>query len=526
MQVHHVVNRGIMGDNIMHPNTDLIGLARAHNYKLPFSFHPTIFDKTLLQNDFKKFTLAYNWCPDLEALSLASRAMQLLYQPFMYGSVKSIDEAWAQMDKTKSPGYPWNKVYKTKQQVIDNEGQLLRLIIADILAGRKPRFKFNGCDYDNLFYQTSPKGEFKPLEKIINPDPEKRKTRTFLCCDIVTHTLNYMVFAEQNDNLLHAHKNGRWMRLGMTPFYGGWDAEARYLMNSEAKRFFNCYDLKHCEASLKEQVLRLIYAMRFLVIIFGDEYNPEILKNFIFNQTCYSYVIDVDGWLCMMFGCNPSGGFCTLSDNCFAVELTALYSLAKKYRTLPLLMEAVSKHNVSIMGDDSVFPVHSDFEDLVADASDLGFEYVPEALNVDIHNVVFLNNRFHMMSTGIFVPCANMDKIRANIYFHFKKRSWRLAYVKCCAYRVLAWNFPVYLREAEDLIQFIRKHFDHVMKCEGVPELTYHSAITAYLPAKQIDFMWFGNERFVRPICTLPSCSQCPRTWSSFVDLLSFALDL
>jgi len=523
--VYHKVNLGIVGDCNYPPNTDLLCQARAFGAKIPTSFHQSVFESQLLRNDFRKYEKAYPWCPDLSALSLAEQALEIQYAPFLLSCTKTTEEALSQMDKTKSPGYPWNKKYQNKQKFIDNESVLIYDIIGLIEDDKPIVFEWEGRDYRDLYWMASPKGEFRPLEKLINSDPAKRKTRVFLAGETITHAINYRLYSNQNDKLLEAFRHNRWIQLGFTPFYGGWDKAARFLLNGKNPLLakFDCWDAKHMEASVREQFFKRIYGIRDRGIIF--EGKDFILRKFAYQQNCYSLVLDVDGYLIHLLGNNSSGGLNTLSDNCFAMELVILYTLAKKSSNLDDLMKKISQHNCLILGDDSVIPHHPDFCDLQSDAKELGFFLEPEALSVTIDGVVFCNNMFVYID-GMYLPKPNFEKIRTNIYFHFKKHSWRLAYIKVCAYRVLAWMFKEYRDEAEMLCRYILEKHGMEMVNEQNLDVSLHSARNAYLKPDQVDFMWRGNESFVEPFCKRTLDPFCPVDSESLTNLLNFALSL
>lgn len=496
MIVYHRVTHGIQGDSNMPPNTDLISRAHAFGKKVPYSYAPAVFDKVFFRNDFRKYTMSYNWCPDLVAYNLATQALRFRYQPHLHSADISFEEAIRRMDKTKSPGFPWNLNYKTKQEVLDNEYELLKSIHTMIMNGTAIRFYFLGKLYDGLYWQTSPKEEFRPLEKIINPNPEDRKTRVFLAGEIIMQIISIQLFGEQNDSLLASHRQGLWIQVGFTPFYGGWNGLATHLLHNSDRLTakFNCWDFKHMESSLKEHILIALYKMRLEFILLSHVSHAGV--KWICQQIIYSLIIDVDGFLCLMFGCNPSGGFNTLLDNCFGCELVWLYTLAKLCSNLQELVAKASQHHCAVLGDDSIVPAHIDFANIIEDAQELGFEIKPEALDVVLSDSIFLNNSF-LYINNVFVPKPNFEKLRANIYWHFKKHSWRLCYVKVCAYRVLAWNFPDFRNEAELILVYIIKNYDQLMQSEVNELVSYYSARAAYLPAAQIDFMWFGNERAI-----------------------------
>jgi hypothetical protein len=68
--------------------------------------------------------------------------------------------------------------------------------------------------------------------------------------------------------------------------------------------------------------------------------------------------------------------------------------------------------------------------------------------------------------------------------------------------RILSWNFPKEREEAERLCAYILKKYQRAMEVEHSMDskVTYTSAISAYLPSEQVDFLWSGNETFHVPL--------------------------
>jgi hypothetical protein len=489
--VFHQHNKGIQGEFQPPFNQDLIALANSLNQPLPTGYHPSIFSTQFLRNDFAKFQNAYNWSPHLPSLTMSIKAIRAILGNHLFGSTKSARKAIEQIDKTKSPGYPWNAYYSTKQQVIDNHLDLLLSIIEEIRKSGKCEFTFMGTTYYHTFWQCSPKSEMRVIDKMIHPSHEKRKTRTFFAGDIIVHIVGFMLFSEQNDNLLNAHST-TWSKVGFSPFYGGFNQLAQYLL-ARGQNKFNYFDVSHMEASLKEILLMIIYDLRRDFLIFSE--GDENCFKFVLDAIIYSIIIDVDGFLCMMFGGNPSGGFNTLMDNTIALYFTLIYTLARQSSTYEELMDKINSHHCACLGDDSVVPAHPDFDHYIEHAAELGFDVKPECPPGPLEAGKFVNSEFVKIGQTWF-PKPNAEKIKANIYFYFKSRSWRLTFVKVCALRVLNWNFPKQRKEAEDIIRWIVNHRDHHMRHEYTMDskISYESAKAAYLPKQQIEFLWSGNE--------------------------------
>jgi hypothetical protein len=497
MMVFGKISHGIRGDFKPKLNQELIAYAVNTGIELPLGFHPSMFERDMLRNDFKKFQLAYNWSPHEQELKWAKDALRHVFGTYMYSTPISYDEAIDKMDKTRSPGFPWNLYYLTKEQTIREESALLRDIVEQVQKTGSCVFTFRGVVYRHVYWQSSPKGEMRVMDKLIHPDGSKRKCRTFMCADIVMHICMMMLFSEMNDQLLNAHSE-TWSKVGFSPFYGGFNLLSNYLLGKGSK-LFDCYDVAHMEASLNEWMLLIIYELRGDFLL--QDCSTAMLFHFVRMNVIWSYVIDPDGWLCLMFGKNPSGSFNTLSDNTLALILVLFYVLARKSRSYEDLLIKIDEHRCACVGDDSVVPHHPDFSDLISVASELGFVVKPERPTSSLDGCVFTNCEFVVIGSRWF-PKANFNKVEANIFFHFKAGSWRLTFIKCCALRVLAWNYPEERDKAERMIQWISKKYDRLMRSEVSMDdkVTYRSAMAAYLPRQQVDFMWNGNELGSSPL--------------------------
>jgi len=501
MIVYRKETSGIRGEFKPEYNHDLISYACNSKIALPRSYHGAIFERSMLRNDWRKMQLHYHWAPDERAWGLAQEALKHVFSPFMMASPLTYEEAVDRMDKSASAGYPWNLKYSSKKIALEKEGDLIKDIVMQVMKTGKCKFTFCGREFTHLYWLASPKGEMRVMEKLINPDPSKRKCRTFMCSDICAHIMMTMLFANQNDGLL-ACNSSTWSKVGFSPFYGGFDRMAQYLLQNKSKLFkllFDCWDVSHMEASLNEFVLFVIYKLRGDHLVLTIE--TRNLMNYVMRHVIYSMCIDVDGWLCMMVGKNPSGSFNTLSDNTLALILVLFYVLAKKSVDLSDLLFKIDGHFCACVGDDSVVPHHQDFSNIVGDALDLGFVFKPERPPGELSDCVFTNCDFAQIG-GRWFPKPNFDKVKANVFFHFKAKSWRLSYIKCCALRILSWNFPKEREEAERLCAYILKKYQRAMEVEHSMDskVTYTSAISAYLPSDQVDFLWSGNECFRVPL--------------------------
>lgn len=495
---------GIQGDFRKPQNEELMDMAEKSGYGLPMGYAPSLCARTLLNNDFQKFLKTYPWAPDETAWEMAQGVCYIMFARYMNGVVQSIMWAISQVEMSGSPGYPFNLAFATKLLAWADEHTRQAIIdcIMHIIKTGKYLLRWRGKIYLHPTWKSSPKEENRPIDKLVHPDKDKRKTRVFMAGEFVTHIICIMLYGDQNNNLLNANQV-TWSKYGMSMFYGGWDNLARYILTSDGNiGMFDCNDFRHFEASLKEFVQCAIYKLRNRSL-FCTEFNLEELcrmQCFVIDSVVYSYVIDPNGWLMLMFGGNPSGGFNTLTDNVIASILCHVYLvvLNNPGKTVGEYVNMCEKHHLAIMGDDSVIPVHKDFARISQQLAPLGFTVSPERPSGPLEKCVFLNCGFAKNAKDFWFAVPNFDKIRSNIYFCFEQRSWRLAYVKACAYRTLCYMDKEHFKEANAIIEYIlKKHGTEMRDSENKQmekRLSYHSAISQLLPLSQLQFMWTGLE--------------------------------
>jgi hypothetical protein len=159
---------------------------------------------------------------------------------------------------------------------------------------------------------------------------------------------------------------------------------------------------------------------------------------------------------------------------------------------MPLLQDVLKRYfetPLRAMGDDSIIADH-DWVDWTRDvARHLGFDIKLECPVGLLADSSFLNAGFHR-SALVWYMRPNFDKLRASILFNWKSRSWRLTYVKVCAYRMLVFPFERYRAEADAMLDYILRHHDEDMRHEMSMDskITYFSALAARMSDR--DNLW------------------------------------
>jgi hypothetical protein len=509
---------GIQGDFKPPYNVDLIKQVEKQEKSglpgIPWGYGPSVFSRDMLSNDFQKNLVVYDWRPEKDVLKLVEEAFGLIVGRYLKGNTQPLCMVWELLDKSRSPGYPFNLRYKTKGDVLDcTYGKSFVMeCINQIMSTGVVRKVFHvkpgvEVDYCHAYWQTSGKGEMRTVDKLLNPDLTKRKTRTFMAGDLICHCISLMLYGEQNDHLLLMAQEKEWSAVGFSPWYGGWNRLACSLLGQDDPNLalFACEDVGHMEASVNDYFQTLIYSVRNEhVISTFQSFQVKNLMNWLFQNSCYSYCLDVSGWLLLLIGKNKSGHFNTLTDNTLSLILVLLYRMvySMKYgndtHELPCLQDVLKRYfevKLRAMGDDSIIAYEPWVDSSRSIARHLGFDIKLECPVGLLKDSTFLNAGFHR-GMMMWYMRPNFDKLRSSILFNWKSRSWRLCYVKVCAYRMLVFPFERYRTEADAMLDYILRHHQDEMRRESSMDskITFASALASRMSDKDNRWLISGLE--------------------------------
>jgi hypothetical protein len=501
------MNDGIFGGSKPIFNDELIKLAKKEKLELPENYYPALLNHQYLKNDFAKYTKSYAWNPNPAAWEAAKNVFERMFKLKLSSKSLTFDETVDHTDYmlSASPGFPWNKKYKTKRDCLENERVLIKSIIDRIFDDGIVSYDFLGEHYDNVFWLTSPKSEIRDINKLNNADPKKRKTRTFMCGDIITHTVGFMLYKNQNDSLIAYPAKDSWIAVGMNPWYGGWDRLCKSLLRNGSDSF-HCYDASHMEASVSSAVQGAIYDVRNAAI--RNAAQTRVAQEWFQLQVTNSLIIDVDGRLCMKFGKNPSGNFNTLVDNTFALFLVFLYTIASFLLQIfslsgieDRLFSMARDTAAAMLGDDSIFEDVPCLANLECAASEIGFDLKPETAPGPLSKCTFLSSQFfYHTRKRMWIQKAAFGKVMANLYYNFKNNSWRYVFVKLCAARKIFFAFEDERSQIDSLLRYVSERHDVDMRDEkSIDEkLTYSASMSQLMSDSQNSFLIFGDESKTR----------------------------
>jgi hypothetical protein len=489
---NHKITSGIQEKCSDYANDELYRLACQNDFDVPDGYALSQINRPMLMNDFVKFAKDRRWDPNPLAWNWSSQLTVEQCSPYLKGGVLSYSAAKARAERGKAPGYPFDKMFKNKGQVYDDPycDKMLWTIIHYLMLTPGAIVR--------TYHKSSPKVEIRPLDKLMGSNP---KQRVFMCCEMLFYTVGIMLYGDQNDSFLKAWDTTNFSAVGVSLQYGQWHKLFEILTSGkpleEALRLvFHSFDISAMEATIRIPVFMSIYKMRFsnLVIPPHLQFYYMNLHNWFISVLFYAFVIDPHGFLIVMFGGNPSGGFNTLTDNGYAQMHYKYYSIAKHCNTWSEFVDYVSKLRIKMVGDDCIEQDHPLIKYYIEDCKDLGVDVKYECDPGSITTQKFLNFKWVIdRNHGMMVPGANLEKMLSNIFHHRKRNSWRLTYVKLQAIRFFTQIHPEIDFQIQYYIKYIENNHMKDMKEEKLDDvLTLRATLAQSLSLDQLQFMMYG----------------------------------
>lgn len=345
--------------------------------------------------------------PKPKELIQAEAWLARMYGPFMKGEVISFDDAVEGMEKTPSPGYPWNIHYREKQEVLDSHDAWLREYIENFETMPAPR----------AIWQSSLKEEIRHVDKL-----KKHKIRQFSGAPIELVIMGRMLFLEQNEGFYDSHCQ-TFSAVGLTMTSGGWSRIYKQL-----SRFSHGFALDESEwdSSMARWLMEAIRNFRIRLLKRSNATERDVAKAMAFYQEVIDSVYCLpEGELIQKQIGNPSGSPNTVVDNTLALSLLFFVTWIRRCGGNYTQM----RDNLSALlyGDDNTFTVSPEFierfngEALRDEFKTMGVtiknseeELKPRPLE----QLDFLSFGFHRVGPGLALPLhKDPQKLLASIAY-------------------------------------------------------------------------------------------------------------
>ncbi len=289
---------------------------------------------------------------DESAAAFAYEAMFQHFHPYMKeAEILSYEEALSAVDTTTSPGFPWNKDFRTKRDLISHP----RMAEFETYTNLWDYLKDNP-DYWFVF-TNSLKEEIRPEEKI-----RLNKIRTFTASPFEAVVNGIRLFGDMNEKFYDSHLKTA-SAVGLNPFEGGWHELYCKLKNHpkvrDGKVFAYELDESEFDSSLRSFLFDNIVKFRIACLkpSLRTPENIARIKNY-YRNIVNSVIITADGKIVQKFLGNPSGSVNTISDNTLILYFLLAYAW---YVLSPVGQKTISDFWVSVVmalqGDDNTWTV-------------------------------------------------------------------------------------------------------------------------------------------------------------------------
>nr|QDH89195.1 MAG: RNA-dependent RNA polymerase [Picornavirales sp.] len=217
-------------------------------------------------------------------------------------------EAINELEGKKSPGVPWNRVAKNTEDFLQKFPGHLELLHEHL--GQDGRYV--------MFYSTSEKEEIRSNEKL-----DQRKIRCFTASSKEMVYISHRLFGQQNERWF---SEWRYMNhtVGMSKWKGGWH-------EFHVKTFLwdNNFDgdISQMEASCW-QILVYVFSCFDWNLLPQVQKTQENQRRFwcLLRNRLFSYVVDQQGNVWLIIGCNKSGDPITIKLNTRCVKSFMYYA--------------------------------------------------------------------------------------------------------------------------------------------------------------------------------------------------------
>lgn len=294
-------------------------------------------------------------------------------------------------------------------------GQSKGEVLEDPLAVEELR-EYDSKQHYRTLQRAVPKEEIRPMDKVVRGD-----NRSILVVGMPSLITECRLWGDQNRQLAeHWQESRNPVKIGMTPFYGGWHEVIKPFVGRKVGSF----DVSQRDSSASRLHQEAMLSVRLsLYDNVTDEFIERASKNA--SDSTYGCITMPDGAVFEKDTGNSTGKFCTISDNCG-------YSLFDLFYALHKLFPSVSSHDMlemfltAVVGDDVLVSPKDDIADLVDPnfitevlLKDLGVRIKWERPGwSDIFSLSWLSTRTTYMEGGWLIPVPeDPSKMLASCYY-------------------------------------------------------------------------------------------------------------
>jgi hypothetical protein len=325
---------------------------------------------------------------------------------------------------SRSPGFPWNSRFKTKEECLSDPDFL------DYLKEYDSSLKEGAM---KSFFAVTLKDEILKRQKI-----QEKRTRLFCLAPVEHHFACVRRFGKLHDSIMESQST--WCTAGMDMKHGGWDRLMERL--SYVDRSYLGIDGRDYDMSMS------MVAFSYLAYIFTLwGFDPDEVTE-LFAQAVFRVVVNGRGLVILTCTGNPSGWFLTLLLNTIFLYILIARAWIREFprstrRDFELHVEA------ALCGDDSLISHHID--ELSSDAilnsfRDFGVVIKQAVSSDDLINMEFCGAT-SVIRDGIWCRVPRVQKFLDSLCY--RKHSVLIhVFERACSIRIELW--PVQQFEIAD----------------------------------------------------------------------------
>ena len=399
------------------------------------------------------------------------------------------EDAMREMDKTTSPGFPWNEIGSTKNEILEAIPEQFHEFVDKVWDHYLLQ-----DDYWFIFVN-SLKEEIRPTEKI-----KLNKIRTFTASPMEAVVVGYRLFGDMNNKFYDSHLKTASV-VGLCPFRGGWDSLYQKLKNHPKTKNPIAYELDESEydSSLFQQIFDCIVRFRWNCLRDQDK-TPENYKRVCnyYKNLVNSVIITADGNIVQKSTGNPSGSVNTISDNTLALYWLLAYAwyllASEELRTYEDFDESVI---LALQGDDNTWTVDEitnlfyNAKTVSAIFSSVGVtttspSYEPRRLE----EVEFLSSSFSKKIAGMCIYDLCPEKLVESLKWTKHPGDATMTLVRVLAIMRVTWPDREMRKLCKTIANYIIEKYDPILMFDSEWKL----AKAQYLPDEEYRMFYCGGK--------------------------------
>jgi hypothetical protein len=417
---------------------------------------------------------------------------QHFFQAMSGSEILSTEDVVVELEKTTSPGYPWNTTFTSKS------GFLTNVDAVKVLGDFWDELANDDVEKRPIpIWACSQKIELRDVDKLI-----QNRLRTFTASPIEHSVALNRLCLDQNTGFYGAH-GSIWSAVGMSKYLSGWD-----LLYRRLNKHPNAFELD--ESEFDSSLFRAaMYGQRdirwsFLKDCEKTELNRRRLAT-LYDHIVNSVMIMDSGELLMKDTGNPSGSSNTVVDNTMILFRLFAYAwivLCNELGRIPKYEEFVAEVEAALYGDDNTYTCS---DEVVGWFHPTNIARIWSGIGVttktpcweprELKDCAFLSTKFYFSeSLNMWFPYPESNRVLASLCYGSKIDDVRWHYLRACALRMDSfWNLET-RSILSDYLSYLNKMFPEQL-CGEVNGIDFSMIKNMWRSDAWLEALYAGYEK-------------------------------